>query len=86
MQVTSLLLLVATTAIATAQSQGIAICMYCILNHAIQSASMDNFVKNLFLNTVTMENGEGYVPEIVSGTLIIQWLLVHDWATVTLVS
>ncbi len=52
----------------------------------IQSASMDNFVKNLFLSTVTMENGEGYVPEIASGTLIIQWLLVHDWATVTLVS
>ncbi len=58
MQVTGLLLLAATTAIAAAQSPGIAICMYCILNHAIQSASMDNFVKNLFLSTVTMENGD----------------------------
>ncbi len=33
-----------------------------------------------------MENGEGYVPETVSGILICQWLLVQNWATVTLVS
>ncbi len=57
-----------------------------ILNH-VQSVSMDNFV-NLnqnFLTTVTMENGEGSVMMTVNGTLIKPWLLVHDWATATLV-
>ena len=90
MQVTSLLLLVATTAIATAQSSGVYNYVLHILNHAIQSASMDNFVnliqQLIYLSTVMMENGEGSVPETVSGILICQWLLVQNWATVTLVS
>ncbi len=51
---------------------------------------MDNFVnliqQLIYLSTVMMENGEGSVPEIVSGILICQWLLVQDWATVNLVS
>ncbi len=33
-----------------------------------------------------MENGDGSVPETVSGILICQWLPVQNWATVTLVS
>ncbi len=50
------------------------------------SNSMDNFVTliQMSLSTVTMENGEGFVPKTVSGILISQWLLVHYWATVTL--
>ena len=56
----------------------------------MQSASMDNFVnliqQLIYLSTVMMENGEGSVPETVSGILICQWLLVQNWATVTLVS
>ena len=53
---------------------------------------MDNFVNLMYhyiliyLSTVMMENGEGSVPKTVSGILICQWLLVQNWATVTLVS
>ena len=58
-----------------------------ILNYAMQSVSMDNFVNLIvYLSTVMMENGEKSVPETVSGILICQWLLVQNWATVNLVS
>ncbi len=90
MQVTSLLLLVATTAIATAQSSGVYNYVLHILNHAIQSASMDNFVnliqQLIYLSTVMMENGDGSVPQTASGILICQWLPVQNWATEILVS
>ena len=48
-------------------------CIYVlhILNYAMQSVSMDNFVNLIvFLSTVMMENGEKSVPETVSGILI----------------
>ncbi len=61
-----------------------------ILNYAMQSASMGNFVNliqyHVYLSNVMMENGEKSVPETVSGILICQWLPVQNWATVTLVS
>ena len=61
-----------------------------ILNYAMQSVSMDNFVNLIqhlvYLSTVMMENGDGSVLETVSGILICQWLPVQNWATVTLVS
>ncbi len=61
-----------------------------ILNYAMQSASMDNFVNliqhHVYLSIVMMENGDGSVPQTVSGILICQWLPVQNWATVTLVS
>ena len=66
-------------------------CIYVlhILNYAMQSASVDNFVliqHLVYLTTVMMENGEGSVPETVSGILICQWLPVQNWAIVNLVS
>ncbi len=47
---------------------------------------MEHFVKAMMilLSTVTMENGEGSVPQSVGGILISQWLFVHNWAIVTL--
>ncbi len=57
------------------------------MNYGIQNASINNFV-NLFqmsLSTVTMENGDGSAfPQTTDGILISQWLLAHNWASVTL--
>ena len=63
--------------IATAQSSGVYSYVYIyvlqILNYAMQSASMDNFVnliqQLIYLSTVIMGNGERSVPETVSGCL-----------------
>ena len=52
---------------------------------------MDNFVNLIqhlvYLSTVMMENGEGSVPQTVSGRILIcQWRSVQNWATVNLVN